>query len=66
VGKAGKEGRTMNAIQKICSHVCKFKMIPVETIPIIGSRGIGEHHRRGELKYNIFVRSFVNATMYNS
>jgi hypothetical protein len=41
-------------------------MIPVETIPIIGSRGIGEHHRRGELKYNIFVRSFVNATMYNS
>jgi hypothetical protein len=40
------------------------KMVSVETIPRMGGDGIKDNGRGSELKYNIFVRTFVNATMY--
>jgi hypothetical protein len=54
-------------VQVLCTHVCKWKMIPVETIPRIR---VG--HKKGEwwmgwiqvwyIWYT--VRTFVHATMY--
>jgi hypothetical protein len=35
--------RRMNMVQILCTHVCKWKMIPVETIP-----GMGEEGDKGE------------------
>jgi hypothetical protein len=41
------------------------KMIPVETISIIGRWGRKDNGKGGEFKYDIFdIRIFVNATMY--
>jgi hypothetical protein len=38
-------------VQPLCSHVCKCKMIPVETIPGIGMK---ENGGGGEFKFDIF------------
>jgi hypothetical protein len=38
---AGKGGRRMNMLQKLCTHVCKLKN-PIEIIPGIGDRDKGE------------------------
>jgi hypothetical protein len=39
-------------------------MIPVETIPGMGRGEIKQNGGGGEFKYDIFVRSFINATMF--
>jgi hypothetical protein len=44
----GKGGRTVNTVQKLCTHVLNAKMIPVETIPGIGGREMKENSRGGE------------------
>jgi hypothetical protein len=46
VGTVGREevvkrDRRMNMVQIMCIHVCKYKTIPVETVP-----GIGEGDER--------------------
>jgi hypothetical protein len=35
-------------------HVCKCKIRPVETVPGIRGRGMGEKSEGGEFKYDIF------------
>jgi hypothetical protein len=54
-GKAGTSGRgevmgkgirRMNMVKKMCTHVCKCKMIPVETTPGIWGGS--------EIMYNVF------------
>jgi hypothetical protein len=38
--RGGRErGRRMNTVEIMCTRVCKWKMIPVETIPGIGEGG---------------------------
>jgi hypothetical protein len=34
--EVGKGYMKLNMVQTICTHVCKWKVIPVETIPGIG------------------------------
>jgi hypothetical protein len=49
------------------THVCKWKIIPVETTPGMGKGGIKENDGGGELNYDIFVillRTFKNTTIY--
>jgi hypothetical protein len=38
-GSGGERGRRMNMVHKMCTHVCKCKMIPVKTIPGMAGRG---------------------------
>jgi hypothetical protein len=45
--------RRVNIVQILCSHESKWKMIPVETIPEIGGKGIKENEGEGEFKYDI-------------
>jgi hypothetical protein len=41
--QAGGEGcGKMNMVQILCTHVCKWKMRPVETIPGMGGEDKGE------------------------
>jgi hypothetical protein len=54
-GEVGKRYRRVNIEQILCTHVCKCKMIPVETVPGVGVEGrIKENDRGGEFKYDIF------------
>jgi hypothetical protein len=63
---AGKGGRRVNAVQILCTHVCKC--IPVEIILGMG----GGQRRAGErvnpsmihLRHCNIIRTFVNVTMY--
>jgi hypothetical protein len=41
-------------VPKMCTDVLNAKMIPVETIPRIGGKGIKESGGGDEFKYNIF------------
>jgi hypothetical protein len=36
--KVGKGCRKVNMVQILCTHVCKWKMRPVETIPGMGEK----------------------------
>jgi hypothetical protein len=48
-------GKRMNTIQIMCTHVCKLKMISVETVPGIRvGGGMKECSRGAEFKYDIF------------
>jgi hypothetical protein len=42
-GNVEKDCRRVNIVHILCTHVCKWKMIPVETIP-----GIGVEEGKGE------------------
>jgi hypothetical protein len=46
----GKACRRENMVQILCTHVCKWKMIPVEIILEMGTKVIKE----SELEYDIF------------
>jgi hypothetical protein len=37
--KVGKGCERMNIVQILCTHLCKWKMMPVETIPGMGRGG---------------------------
>jgi hypothetical protein len=54
----GKEVRKgcgrVNTEQILCTHVCKWKMIPVETIPGMREGKIKKNGGGGEFKYDIF------------
>jgi hypothetical protein len=50
----GKGCGRMSMVQILCAHVCKWKMIPVETIPGMGGRRIKENGGEGEFNYDIF------------
>jgi hypothetical protein len=53
-------------VQIMCAHVCKWKLIPVETVPGMGEEDKGEWWRGQIQVWYIWyiVRTFVNATMY--
>jgi hypothetical protein len=47
------EKSSMNTVQIMCTHVCKCKIIPSETVP--GMQGeMKERGGGGEFKYDIF------------
>jgi hypothetical protein len=46
----GKRSKKVNMVQKMCTHVCKCRMIPVETVPGIRRKGIKESSGVGEFK----------------
>jgi hypothetical protein len=47
-GEAMEKGcRSANIVQILCTHVCKWKMIPVESTPEMGEEGIKENDGRG-------------------
>jgi hypothetical protein len=48
------DGR-VNMVQILCTNVCKWKMIHIQTIPEIGGEGIKQNDGGGEFKYDIFV-----------
>jgi hypothetical protein len=48
-----KECRRVNIVQILCTHVCKWKMRPVETIPGMGGEGIKKNDGGGEFNYDI-------------
>jgi hypothetical protein len=50
----GKGCVRVNIVQLLYTHVCKWKMIPVETIPGNEVGGIKENVGRDEFKYDIF------------
>jgi hypothetical protein len=53
-GKDVEKGcRRVNIVQILFTHVCKWKMTPVETIPGMEG-GIKENGGGGEFKYGIF------------
>jgi hypothetical protein len=52
--EVGKGGRRMNMVQIMCTHVCKAKMLPVETIPGVRRGSMGDSSGGGEFKYHIF------------
>jgi hypothetical protein len=41
--KVGRGCGRVNMVQILCSHVCKLKVIPVETTPAMGEVGIKEN-----------------------
>jgi hypothetical protein len=45
--------RRVNIVQILCTHVCKWKLIPIETIPGMEERGIKEKDGRDEFNYDI-------------
>jgi hypothetical protein len=53
-GGVWKGCRRMNIVQILCTHVCKWKMITIETTPGMGVGRIKENNRGGEFKYDIF------------
>jgi hypothetical protein len=64
-GGSGERYRRMkNMVQIVYTHVCKWKMIPVETVPKMGGRRVKESSGGGEFKYDTFVITFINATVY--
>jgi hypothetical protein len=52
--KVGKWCRKVNMVKILCTHVFKWKMIPVETIPRMGRGRIKDNDGGGELNYDIF------------
>jgi hypothetical protein len=44
----------VNKVQILCTHVCEWKTIPIETIPGMGERRIKENGGGSECKNNIF------------
>jgi hypothetical protein len=46
--------RRVNMEQLLCTYVCKWKIIPVETSMGMGERGIKENDGEGEFNYDIF------------
>jgi hypothetical protein len=46
--------RWLNKVQILCTHVCEWKTIPIETIPGMGERRIKENGGGSECKNNIF------------
>jgi hypothetical protein len=52
----GKGCGKVNMVQILCTHVCKWKTRPLETIPGMGERGgeIKKNVEGGDLKYDIF------------
>jgi hypothetical protein len=64
---AGKRGRRMNKMQKLCTHVCKCKNSTCWNYSRNGEQGVNENNGWGEFKYDILdtlLRTFINATMY--
>jgi hypothetical protein len=53
-GGGGERGKRINMVQIMCTHVCKYKMISVETVAGIGAVGIKERVTGGEFKYDVF------------
>jgi hypothetical protein len=47
-------GWRVDMVEIFCTHVCKWKMRPVETIPGMEGRGIKENDDGGELNYEKF------------
>jgi hypothetical protein len=45
---------TVNIVQILCTHVCKWKMMPVETVPGMGEGGNKGEWWRGEFKQDFF------------
>jgi hypothetical protein len=41
-------------VQILCTHICKGKTRPVETVPGMKGRGLEENDGGGEFKYDIF------------
>jgi hypothetical protein len=39
-GEVGKELQMLNMVQILCTYVCKWKMISIETIPGKGGRRV--------------------------
>jgi hypothetical protein len=59
--EVGKGCRRMNMVQILCTHVCKWKMRPVETIPgMEGARGTKENGQGAEFDmiYLIYGKNF--------
>jgi hypothetical protein len=56
VGGGGGEERDkrMSTEQILCTHVCKCKMILIETVPGMQGRQIKERDGGDEFKYNVF------------
>jgi hypothetical protein len=52
--EVGKRVEEVNMVQILCTHVCTWKMRPIETIPNMGKEGIKENGGRGEFKYATF------------
>jgi hypothetical protein len=50
----GKGYRKVNMVQIPCTRVCKWKMVPVETIPGVGGGEIKENGGGGEVNYDVF------------
>jgi hypothetical protein len=44
----------VNMVQILCTHICKGKTRPVETVPGMKGRGLEENDGGGEFKYDIF------------
>jgi hypothetical protein len=51
--EVGKGCGRVNIVQILCTHVCKWKMRPVETIPGMGGEGIKKNDGGGEFNYDI-------------
>jgi hypothetical protein len=50
----GKKHGKVNMVQILCTHVGKWKIRPVETVPGMGQGGMKENVGGDELKYDIF------------
>jgi hypothetical protein len=53
-GYSRERGQRMNMVQIMYTHVIKYKMMPVETVPGIGVREVKESSGGGEFKYQLF------------
>jgi hypothetical protein len=50
----GKGCKTVNLVQILCTHECKQKNTPAETISQTGGEGIKDNGGGSEFKYDIF------------
>jgi hypothetical protein len=55
-----KECKRVNIVQILCTHVCKWKMIPVETTPGMGGGRIKENDGGGWNSTMMYLRYYKN------